>query len=114
MNKGGHNQSCTSEKAQRLDMGQEWRPGRRGNRCRDSDSDLGEKVPCKRPVPTRDLGNKLTNFHELPGVRCRNCTSAPSLRAGVSHCRHNCPANSDTLMSSGLGGSYLTGSRGGG
>lgn len=65
-----------------------------------------------RPVPTSDLENKLTNFHGLPDVRCRNCTSAPSWRAGVSHSMRTCPADPDTLMSLG-GGSYLTVSRDG-
>lgn len=110
---GGHHQSCWAEKPQRLHTGREWRPGGRGTGCRDDGTDLREKVPWKRPVPTPDLGSKLTSFHGLSGVRRRNCTSAPSWRAGVSHCRCSCPAKRDTWMSSG-GGSYLTGSRGGG
>lgn len=108
---GGHHQSCSPEKPQRLDMGRAWGPGGRGNGCRDDDTDLRENVPWKRPVPTPDPGSKLTSFHGLPGVRRRNCTSAPSWRAGVSHCKYSCPAKRDTWMSSG-GGSYLTGSRG--
>lgn len=64
---------------------------------------------CARPRP----GSKLTSFHGPAGVRRRTCTSAPSWRAGVSHSRRSCPAERDTLRSSG-GGSYFTGGRGGG
>lgn len=63
----------------------------------------------ERALHTPDLESELTNFQGLPGVQCRNCTSAPSWRAGVSHSMRSCPADVDTLMSSGRG-SYLTGS----
>lgn len=96
----------------RLDVGKSG--GRAGGV---TDVDMGRqiwgvKASWDRPVHTAELGDKLTNFHGLPGVRCRNCTSAPPWRAGVSHSMRSCPATLDTLMSPG-GGSYLTGSRDG-
>lgn len=103
-----------SKRLQRLATGQEWRPGRKGDGCRDGETDLGVMFPEEKLAFSPDLGNKLTNFHRLPAVRCRNCTSAPSWRAGVSHFKSTCPADPDTVMSLADGGSYLTGSKDGG
>lgn len=42
VNNEGHNQSCMLERLQRLDMGQQWKPGRRGDRYRDGGIDFRE------------------------------------------------------------------------
>lgn len=74
---------------------------------------MGVMFPGKKPVFSPDLGKKLTNSHRLLDVRCRNCTSAPSWRAGFSHFKSTCPEDLDMVTSPTSGGSYLTRNRDG-
>lgn len=68
---GGHDESWVSRRLQRLETRQEWRPGRRGEGCRDGETDLGDGAAPGRGLcspPARGINSPASKGCRLSGA----------------------------------------------